>query len=70
LRYDYGKGATHLAIVADTAEEIVAQLQHVKIVDPDDEGLDSGLVERLRAKARKIEDSFWDEMRESDPSNP
>ena len=63
VRYDYGKGATHLGIVAESVEEIHERLQWVTVVNPEAEGLTPSLVQRLEQMARSIDDPLWDEMR-------
>ena len=65
VRYDYGKGATHLGVEAASADEVYERLQWVTVVNPEAEGLTSSLVEKLKQKAHSIDDPFWDEMRRS-----
>jgi hypothetical protein len=63
VNYDYGTGSTHLGVVAESAEEVVARLQHVKIVDPDVVGPTADHVRKLKAIARPIDDPLWDNAR-------
>jgi hypothetical protein len=67
VNYDYGTGSAYVGVIADDAAQIARELKYTTVVDPDEQGLDAKLVERLRAEAVPIHDSSWDDVRRPKP---
>jgi hypothetical protein len=65
IKYDYGTGSTYLCVIADSEEDIVRRLEHVRVIDPAVEKLEPDHLKRLSLKALPIDDPFWDEMRKA-----
>lgn len=65
VHYDYGTGSTYLCVIANSEEQVLSELNFVRIVDPAAKGLDPDYVKRLKGIARPLHDPFWDEIRRS-----
>jgi hypothetical protein len=61
--YDYGTGSAYVGVLAESAEQIIAELKYVAIIDPVEAGLSADFVQKLRAAAMSIDDQRWDGVR-------